>query len=984
MRVDNRVMRVSSPVFVGRGEEVAALRAAFERAVAGRAQTVFLAGDSGVGKSRLLEHFRDGVGQGRWLAGDCIALAEGELPYAPLTAALRGAALETGDLPLSLDSSPELARGRLFEQVLATIGELSAEGAVVLAIEDLHWADRSTRDLLSFLIRAARDQALLLICTYRSDELHPRHPLRPFLAEHKRLASVEMIELAAFTPAELEAQLEGILGAEPAPALARRLFERSEGNAFYAEELLAASASGDVLPPTVRDALMLRVESVPQDSREVLRVAAAAARPIPHQLLVAAAALPEPRLSAAVRELVEHQLLVPDAEPESYAFRHALLAETISADLLPGERARLHLALAEALAADPRLAESASAAGELAFHWRACHRDNEALAASAAAARQAEASGAFAEANRHLENVLELWDRVDDPERRAGLDHGAVLLRAAEAANLDGRTPRAVELARSAVAEADGADEPVRGAHARDRLGEFLWLSGDSEAAITVLREAAEMLPAEPPTVERARALAAEARILMVHGHAAESSALCDEAISIARRLRARPEEGHALNTLGCNLLLIGERTEAIARLGEAKRIAEECFPEDLWRAYGNLAEALDHDGQLEEAVALGIEGAERSRPLGQYLWCAYILGHLTSQLVRLGRLDEAEKFVRVGLDTPTEGIDRAALLGVSAEINLHRGALEAAQAELELALAEAGMTADVMIRPRLTDRLALLAVVSGDPDRAASIVAEALATMDENEYLAYTARMHTLALRAHADAAERARALGDAGRVADAERSGAGLLQRLRDLLSEDRWPGSPPPESVARGAVAAAELERLRGAPAAELWSIAARHWAELGFTIELSYSRWREAEAILAAGGPKAEAAERLHEAARLAWDASAAGLAGEIEALAARARIGLEDDAPSGRPVAAGVAERFGLTDRELEVLALIAEGRTNPEIAEALFIAPKTASAHVSHILAKLDVRSRVEAATTAHKLDLVSRAKTTDTSIEGR
>jgi predicted ATPase/DNA-binding CsgD family transcriptional regulator len=1000
-------MRVSSPVFVGRDQELAALGAALERAAGGRAQAVLLAGDSGVGKTRLLAEFGRSPGGSRahWLTGSCIAVAEGDLPYAPIIAALRTVVSESINLdevaqtapelvrlvsglgpPEAPDRAPsddeapltslrgELAQGRLFEQVLALLTKLSADRPIVLAIEDLHWADRSTRDLLSFLVRNTGQERVLLICTFRSDELHRRHPLRPFLAEHERLGWVERIELRTFTQSELNTQLEGILGEPPASEFAVRLFKRSEGNPFYSEELLAASSAGDEqLPPTISDALMLRVEALSTPTQEVLRAAAAAGRRVTHPLLAAVSDLPQAELMPALREAVAHQLLTHDADQGSYAFRHALLAEAILADLLPGERTRLHLALAEALAADSRLAtESANAAAELAFHWRACHRLEEALAASVEAGLQAETNYAFAEANRQFESALELWERVDEAEHRVGVDHHALLLRAAQNASLNGQAHRAVALARSAVDEADPAADPTRAGLAQERLGEFLWLAGDSEGAVEVLREAVDLLPSEPPGVERARVLAAQARILVLHGRPEESRARCEEAIQIARSLGAPAEEGHALNTLGLCLLFVGERPDAIARLSESRRIAEDCSPEDMWRAYANLAEAIEQDGRVEEAVELGIDGAELVRPLGQRNWGAYILGQAASQLVRLGRLDEAERLTSTGLETRIEGIDTAILKSVASEISLLRGDLEAAETELERAVRAAGPTTDWMIRAMLADRHALVAVLAGDPDRAALLVDEAIASMEDGEYVFYTARMYALAVRAHADRAERARSLGDTGTALDAERSGTAIAERVERLLDPDRWLGSPPPESIARAALAAAELGRLRGAPDPDAWSSVAARWAGLGFKLELAYACWREAEAALAAGGAKADASEPLREAARLTAESGASLLGSEVEALARRARIELGDEDESGladKPARA--SEPFGLTRRELDVLALIADGRTNREIGEALFISTKTASAHVSHILSKLEVRSRIEAATAAHRLGLV-------------
>lgn len=1001
--------RVSSPVFIGRETELAELTDALQRASAGRAQGVLIAGDSGVGKTRLLREFRTTAvaTDATWLVGECISAAAGELPFAPITGALRAFVADPGALEGIVEASPELARvlpginppaaagsardpsagaspeeaefarARLFEQFLSLLTDLGSDGPVVLVLEDLQWADSSTRDLLTYVLRNAGAHPLLVICSVRSDELHRRHPVRPFLTELRRLDSVEAIEIEPFTRSELEAQLDGILGTPPDPAVADRLFERSEGNAFFSEELLAAAVDDAPIPPTVSDALLLRIERLSESTRGLLRVAALAGRRVSHSLLEATADIPEPELTVALREAIEHQVLIQDVGDASYAFRHALLAESISADLLPGERTRLHLALAEALANDPGLAAKApgGAAAELAHHWGAAHRLEDALAASVEAGAQAEARCAFAEAAGHYENALELWDRVEDAERRAGVDEPTVLLRAAENASLTGRAERAVALARSAVVGADVAEHPHAAATAHERLGNFLWLAGDSEGAIAAVRAAVELMPADPPSVERARVLAAEGKMLMLHGEPTRSQSRCEEAIAAARSTGARAEEGHALNTLGCDLMLSGQRREAIDRIDAAKQIAERCSRKDLGRAYGNLVEALDQDGRVADAVELGNEGVDALRPLGQGGWMAYVLGWVSSELVRLGRLDEAGEAVGMGLGTAIEGIDLATLHCVAAEVAIHRGAREEGRLAVERAEQAAGQTTDVMIRAMLLDRAALVALGCGDVDRAAALADQGIADEVEGGYLFYTGRTYTIGLCAHADRAERARALGESGAAAEAERAGAEMLARLERLLDADGWLGTPPPESLARGATARAEDSRLRAIPDPDAWDRAAATWEELGFPIELAYARWREAEATLAAGGSRSDAAGPLQQAARLAEDSGAASLAAEVAALARRARIdlGLAAESESAHPPE-GEAERFGLTDRELDVLALIAAGRTNPEIGETLFISAKTASAHVSHILSKLEVRSRLDAATAAHRLGLVPTA----------
>ena len=351
--------RVSSSTFVGRADELAVLEAALDRMPA----FAFVAGESGVGKSRLVAEF-EARAEVPVLVGHCLELGGTTFPYAPLAEALR---------PLG-ESVPDAAsQAQVFEALLALLNRL---GPVALVIEDLHWADPSTRDFLVFLVRNARTEPLFLLATYRSDELHRRHPLRPVLAELERAPRVERMALERFSRHEVTEQLAGILGDEPDPGLADRLYARAQGNALYTEELLAASADTGELPATLRDALLGRFERLPGAAQEVVRVAAVAERPIGHELLETVLA---GDVNDGAREAVAHQLLVthPDG---TYAFRHALVGEAIYEDLLPGERTALHAALARAMEADPTAPQA-----ELACHWHGAHDLPRALAASVAA-----------------------------------------------------------------------------------------------------------------------------------------------------------------------------------------------------------------------------------------------------------------------------------------------------------------------------------------------------------------------------------------------------------------------------------------------------------------------------------------------------------------------------------------------------------------------------------------------------------------------
>ncbi|HSK35478.1 MAG TPA: AAA family ATPase, partial [Actinomycetota bacterium] len=400
---------LASPTFVGRTQELARLAAAGDRAAGGTPTAVLIGGEAGVGKTRLVGEVVAGAraAGATVLAGGCVELGGEGVPFAPLIEALRGfvrdldepglARLAPGQARAELarllpelgppggpgagerpafggDPGPWSEQGRLFELLLGLLERLGAERPAVLVVEDLHWADRSTRDLLAFLVRNLRHGRLLLVLTYRSDELHRRHPLRPFLAELDRGRRVERLELARFGPAEVAAQLAGIQGA-PVPAeLAERIHARSGGNAFFVEELAAVAGTGGhadgELPPSLRDTLLARVELLAEPAQQVLRVAAAAGARVEHELLAEVAGLPEAELLAALREAVSAQVLLADAADGTYGFRHALVKEAVYTELLPGERTRLHARFAAALAARDTAGDPGPAA-ELAWHWYA-------------------------------------------------------------------------------------------------------------------------------------------------------------------------------------------------------------------------------------------------------------------------------------------------------------------------------------------------------------------------------------------------------------------------------------------------------------------------------------------------------------------------------------------------------------------------------------------------------------------------------------
>ena len=985
--------RVASPRFVGREQELGTLAEALARAEAGTSTAVIVGGESGVGKSRLVAELAAGAAARgvRVLSGDCVDLGDAELPYAPVVAALRslardleGAELEDVLGPSVADLAPllpelltagtapaagALGQARLFEALLGVLRRVAERAPLVLVVEDLHWADRSTRELLAFLLRNARGERLLLIATFRTDELHRRHPLRPFLAEAERTLGVERLDVPRFTRDEIAAQLEGILDAAPEAALVDELFHRAEGNAFFTEELAAvAERDGSRrLPETVRDALMLRVEALSDTTQSVLRVAAAAGGHVGHDLLAAAAGIDDEALVAAVRQAVAHNVLLAEPGGEGYAFRHALMREAVYDDLLPGERAPLHAGLAAALEQDPsRSVSGRGVAAELAFHWYAAHELRAALHASVRAGLDAERLPAYAEANAHFERAAELWGAVADHGPVEGLSLVDVTRRAAEAAHLSADSERSVGLARRALALVDAAVDPTTAALIEERLGRYLWVRGHAAEALEAYRSAVQRLPEEPPSAERALVLGAEAHVLLLLNRMTEARPRAEQALRVARAVGAREQEGQILATLGGLMSRDADPAAGIGPLREAMEIAEELGDlEQLMRGYVNLGHVLDLSGATAEAVDVALEGFERASGHHLVLGAWLLAAEAAGRLLRLGRWDEVEALFERLAGAPLSGHPGGSLLQSRAELATLRGDLDAAERDLG--------EADRMLRDAIgsmwTAPVAVsraeLALRRGSPEQARAAVERELDGHGGEEDVFTMSPLLAIGARAEAEIAARARALGDGAGEQEAVARARDLAQRSERLVRE----GPPFVDAPLHRDVCVLEAERAAGTADPDAWQRVAGRWDELERPYAAAYCWWRAADGALAGGGGRGAAQPALRRAYATALRLAAAPLAADAESLARRARIDLTEAPPAEPPVPD--ADTAGLTPRELDVLRLLAAGHTNREIGELLFISEKTASVHVSRILAKLDARGRVEAAGVAHRLGLL-------------
>ena len=696
--------RGASPVLVGRAAEMAALDAALAAVRQGEPAAVLIGGEAGMGKTRLIAEFTAaarGVGV-RVLTGACLELGADGLPYSPFTAMLRDLVREVGAREIAglLSGSgraarelarllPELTAGRapvlpneggtaasdagdaypggimtagearahLFEGFLTLLERLAEQGPLAMIIEDAHWADRSSRDLLAFLIGYQRAVPnLLIVVTFRSDELHRTHPLRPLLAELARIDWVDRTELPPLTRGQAEELAAVALGRAPERGFADAIFERAQGNPLFTEELLACSDGTDgcdMVPDSLADLLLQAVRRLPEDTQEVLRVASAGSGVTSDALLAQVTGLAAGELSAAIRPAVAANVLVTSGD--GYSFRHALIQEAVHADLLPGEHAAVHTLFARAVDADPSLVSAGRADIEKAHHWYSAHNTTGALAASWRASVQASNAVAHAERLMLLDRVLELWEQVPDAAARIGADHVRVLEEAAAAAGDAAEPQRGLGFVELALTELDETTEPVRFALLLRRRFTFHKDLGlvQSEAD---LHRALALVPEAVSASARTELLISVAHC-GIDDDGPQYRAWAAEALRLARELGNVDAQAEALSNMA---MLEAGRSQVAASDSEAFRLLMQAreLTKQAW-AYHPIIKLVIIEthllcgaGEFERAALAarrGIADAERhglARTGG-----AFLAINLAEPLLYLGRWDEAVEVAGRALD---------------------------------------------------------------------------------------------------------------------------------------------------------------------------------------------------------------------------------------------------------------------------------------------------------------------------------------------
>ncbi|MET8761424.1 AAA family ATPase [Lentzea sp. NPDC004782] len=925
-------------MLVGRASEVAALRAAFDRTLAGRLGVVLVSGEAGIGKSELVSAVvRDLPGDPLVLAGGCLELGADGAPYATFVAVLRelvrrlghdrvvellprdGTAL--GDWLPSLGPAPAgYGRTRLLEEVLGLLAEVARAHPLVLVVEDLHWADASSRELFAYLARNLTGSAVLMIGTVRTGELAAGHPNRRLLAELGRRVEVTRVELGPLARADVAALLTAIDGLPPDPARAARIHRRSGGNPLFVEALAGA---GETPAEDLRTLLLDRTAALPAPAREALATLAVAGRGLTDDVLAAVGPVVD-ELQAALSDLVGHGLVV--AGPDGYAIKHDLIKEAVYGALLPAQRRRLHA----------RCAEHGTDGVALAEHWLAAGEVGRAVPAALRAAAQAGRQNAYDEQLHLLELVLA--QRTDD------VDRVAVLEAAATAALAAGKSAAGIAHSTAALDELDAAADPVRvaallGVRGQSRFRVDGTGRDDLERAVTLV----------PAGALRGSLLATLGFIGVSECRYDEARRAATAAVEIAGELVDDGTKARALLVIAALDGVGGLLESATASYAIARDLAEAAGDEHTYlMTFQWEAGLLDAAGHYARAAELGRIGQQAAERLGRSRSRGSMLAN--ARLVPLRYLGEWDEAVRIGEDALAE--DPPPLYGafnrmVLADIARCRGERERFELLLrqltEFARHSHGAPEAVV---EIAIQRVAWALDTGALEQADHVLAEHLGGRWPARETLRLALLGARVQRARRVAAPRNR------RVATET---AARLAELSTVVSS-----VPDLRGLTAYHLTFRALTTEDVLPA---WDRAVEAWRDLGDPYQTAVAL-TDAAACALASNNRPGASVRLREARALAAGLVAAPLLVRIDELADRGRIG-----------AAGPVQQndFRLTRREVDVLRVVARGRSNAEVAAELFISANTVATHVARILGKLQAATRTEAVSRARESGLLDR-----------
>lgn len=960
---------------IGRNAELAVLVRTLGTARSGEPSIVIVSGEAGIGKTRLVEELVERAQTDGFLVatGRCSPVISTRLPYGPVVDLIADVLRQCPDLqglvppeawqgvaPLTGRAAPtnpgtpdlNLASTRLFAGFAEVLAVESRRRPVLLVVEDIHWADPASVDLLAFAARKLRGSPIVLLLTNRPAGAPRRSPVRSALAELRRLDITVDLQLDVLVDAAV-AELLDVLPEPPGTLHRERITALAEGIPFFALHLAARQDDGAV-PARLRDVLLSSIDELSEGERAVLILLTVMGDVEDDLLLAVASGMSPNDFTGHARALMERGIVL--LRGGAIGFRHALLREVMIEDTLPSERVLAHSRVADAMlsaGADRQLGR----AGQVAHHLLECGRYPDAIRFAVRGARQAGAVWAFADSRNLYNAVRRLWPLVDAPEAAADVAHAEILREAAMVSrwcgDFDEATELLVEALRSAVLT------PGQRVLIEHSLGQVRWAAADMVGAIAAFRRAEVLIP--PTTDDRLRSavLAALAQGLMASGQARKAEMTAHTAAELAATVGADRERIHASITEAAARAQQGDVEAAIADLRillpQARRLDDL---ELVLRCYGNLTFALGITCRYEDLAAVAAEGVQVCRRYGPVLSLASSLMHnRVNALVTLGRWDEAVAVAQEALNERTNHQVALHLRLALAEVAIDRG--DAPEADLQLTLAgdlaaddPGGCSAISVVR-------AQRALWVHDPSSAVTQISQALPVLQAQEMELPLLEACWLGLRGAADVAATTIPLR---RVGNTETGHHHLLDIARSASE-----GTDLPVASAMMLASQAEADRILGSDSADQWDTAARANATLQRPYARAYCLLRLA-AVQLRGRARSAATASLMDALRTATELGARPLLAEVETLATIS--GLRLDVPPENNDSPSFVSPHGLTARERQVLSLLRTGATNRVIGRTLFISERTASVHVSNVLAKLGAANRTEAARLALGIEL--------------
>lgn len=981
------VLARGTPV-AGRAAELTRLAQRIQGAAQGQPCALLVHGEAGVGKTRLVtEICADAAARGfTVLWGRCVHFGAASSPYASIVAALSdwlGSAPQEhrvevlADLDVVADGT--VGSERVLRVVERSLARIASYGPLVLVVDDVHWADITSLDVLAYLITGFRDQPMAVVATFRDTDLPDGHPLFGWLADLRRLPEVLDVELDRLSEAGTSEQLAGLLGGSPQPELVQQVHRRSGGNP-YLSELLVQDLSADQttlppgLPAGLRDVLLATWHRLSAPTREVTRLLGVGGRPLPFATLAAVGELrgmQQETVAASLRTATRAGVLQVE-QGDAYWFRHPLLAEVLYETLVPGEAAPLHAAFVDVLErrAARDEAEQMRLLADLAVHHERSGAVDRAFEYSIAAAEHAGRLQGHPEQATHLVRAVDLLPRVQVAAVRDAGGETALLERAAYACSRSGDPLAAHRLVTRALTRVDRDHDPATATRLLTEWCELVWVNGMVERPpLAQHLEAVELSSVLPDSAAHAVALARLAEAECWSGLRDRAEHHVERAVAVAERSRAAVAMATALGAR--SFVQVRRETaweDSEAAYAWARRSRD---PLVVAAACAHRIAYLEQHGRVHELLPVEAEGFALSTATGARGFQALFAGTAALDAMRLGLFEDSRVWAREGLACRSVGHGAVQVRRAAATLAVREGRLTEAGHHIDR-LRELSPAFESRVGAQGPVLLAEYHLACGDTDAAHAVVERTLAA-----HTTADPRVGDVLLlwgaRAAADLARSGRDSGEHATVAEARRRLDNLIEVRRAVAAPLFRPTDAgdllPPALEALFEAESARCRTTHGSPAA--WQTAVAACAAAGL-------RWEEAVAsqwlgrsLLESGGHRTAAADAVRSAHRLATAMGAQPLADDLTGLARSARISLAPIVEQRDPHRDG-SLLGSLTKREREVLAHLVAGRSYGEVARALFISEKTVSVHVSHLLRKTGTANRSEAAALARRHGVVA------------